>query len=54
MPRRRRAEFIREVGVDAKFGSALVQKLINVVMERGKKNIARTIVYQAMDVLSKK
>ena len=54
MPRRRQVEFIREIGVDPKFGSALIQKLINVVMERGKKNIARTIVYDAMDLLVKK
>ena len=54
MPRRRSVEFIREIGVDPKFGSALIQKLINVVMERGKKNCARTIVYEAMDLLVKK
>lgn len=54
MPRRRRAEFIREVGIDPKFGSALVQKLINIVMKRGKKNCARTIVYEAMALLVKK
>ena len=54
MPRRRQVEFIREIGVDPRFGSALVQKLINIVMERGKKNCARTIVYDAMDLLVKK
>lgn len=54
MPRRKRSEFIRDVGVDQKFGSPLVQKLINVVMRRGKKNVARTIVYEAMDILTKK
>lgn len=54
MPRRRQVEFIREIGVDPRYGSALVQKLINIVMERGKKNCARTIVYEAMDLLVKK
>ena len=54
MPRRRRVEYIREVGVDPKFGSALVQKLINVLMRRGKKDIARAIVYDAMELLVKK
>jgi len=54
MPRRRRAEFTRDIGVDEKFGSPLIQKLINVVMECGKKNVARTIVYDAMDILTKK
>jgi len=54
MPRRRQVEFVRDIGVDPKFGSMLLQKLINVVMQRGKKNCARTIVYDAMDVLVKK
>ena len=54
MPRRRRVEYIREVGVDPRFGSALIQKLINVVMRCGKKDVARSIVYEAMDLLIKK
>lgn len=54
MARRKKVEFIREIGNDVNYGSELVQKLINVVMERGKKDIARTIVYDAMDVLGKK
>ena len=33
---------------------SLSSKLINVVMGRGKKNVARTIVYDALDILSKK
>lgn len=54
MPRKRRSEFVREVGVDPRFNSPLVQKLINVVMRCGKKNVARSIVYNAMDMLVKK
>ena len=54
MPRRKRSEFVRDIGVDQKFGSPLVQKMINVVMRCGKKNVARTIVYEALDVLAKK
>lgn len=54
MPRRKRSEFIREIGVDERFKSPLVQKMINVVMERGKKTVARAIVYEAMDLLTKK
>jgi len=54
MARRKKVEFVREIGVDVKYSSELVQKLINVVMERGKKNVARAIVYDAMDLLSKK
>jgi len=54
MPRRKKAEFTREIGVDPRYGSELIQKFINVVMERGKKNTARRIVYEALDNLMKK
>jgi len=54
MPRRKSVNLKREVGVDLKYGSPLIQKFINVVMRQGKKSIARTIVYQALDVLTKK
>lgn len=54
MPRRRSVNLQRNIGVDPKYGSSLIQKLINIVMERGKKSTARAIVYDAMDVLVKK
>jgi small subunit ribosomal protein S7 len=54
MPRKRRGEFRREIGVDPKFNSPLIQKFINVVMQEGKKNVARKIVYDAMGFLVKK
>jgi small subunit ribosomal protein S7 len=54
MPRRRSGCFTREIGVDERFNSELVQRLINVVLQRGKKNVARSIVYNALDVLIEK
>jgi small subunit ribosomal protein S7 len=54
MPRRRKVIFKRDVGVDPRFGSELVQRFVNVVMWRGKKNAARKIVYEAFDELAKK
>lgn len=54
MARRKSVNFVRNIGVDPRFGSEVVQKLINTVMTCGKKNIARTIVYDAFDVLVKK
>lgn len=54
MPRRKTVSFVRDIGVDIRYNSELLQRLINVVMERGKKNVARTIVYEAMEVLEKK
>jgi len=54
MPRRKSVNFVRDIGVDPRFRSGLVQKLINIIMECGKKSIARAIVYDAFDVLAQK
>jgi len=54
MPRRKSVGLIREIGVDSRFNSPMVQRLINMIMERGKKNIARSIVYEAFDIIVKK
>ncbi len=42
------------VGPDAKYNSLKVSKFINYVMEGGKKNTARDIVYGAFDVIKEK
>lgn len=54
MARRKSVSIIREIGTDPRYNSETVQKFINVVMWRGKKNAARTIVYGAFDVLQEK
>jgi small subunit ribosomal protein S7 len=54
MPRRKSVNFKRDIGVDPRYKSPLLQKFINVVMWRGKKNAARKIVYEALDVIIKK
>ncbi len=54
MPRRKSVNFIRDIGSDARYHSETVQKLINVIMWGGRKNAARTIVYDALDILVKK
>lgn len=54
MPRRKSGCFTRDIGVDERFNSALVQRLINVVLQRGKKSLARSIVYNALDLLIEK
>ena len=38
-----------EVDPDIRFGSLEISKFINYIMERGKKNVARKIVYGAFD-----
>jgi small subunit ribosomal protein S7 len=50
MSRRRRA-VSRPIPKDAKFNSSLVTRLVNTVMERGKKSVAQRIVYGAFDEL---
>ena len=51
--RRRRAPK-RQINADPKYGDLLVSKMINVVMERGKKSLAERIVYGAFDILKEK
>lgn len=53
MSRRRQAEH-REVQEDPKYNSALVSRLINVVMRSGKKSTAQRIVYKTFDQLAEK
>jgi small subunit ribosomal protein S7 len=51
---RRRAAVKREVLPDAKFGDHIVTKFINCLMYQGKKSAAETIVYGALDRISKR
>ncbi len=51
---RRRVKNRNKPAADAVFNSEKVSKFINCVMERGKKNAARAIVYGAFDVIKEK
>lgn len=51
--RRRRAEK-RPVPEDPRYHSTLVTRLVNTVMERGKKTVAQKIVYGALDIIAQK
>ncbi|OIO60721.1 MAG: 30S ribosomal protein S7 [Verrucomicrobia bacterium CG_4_10_14_3_um_filter_43_23] len=53
MSRRRRATK-RELSPDPRFESVLVTRLVNLVMERGKKSLAQRIVYAALARVSEK
>jgi len=53
MSRRRRAEK-RPLNADPKFNSPLVTRLVNTVMERGKKSLAQRLVYGAFDRIIEK
>ncbi len=51
---RRRQAVKRPVTKDAKFNSTLVSRLVNTVMESGKKTVAQRIVYGAFDQIAEK
>jgi small subunit ribosomal protein S7 len=53
MPRRA-SPGVRPVDPDPVYGSKLVQQVINKVMVDGKKSLAERIVYDALDMLSKR
>jgi small subunit ribosomal protein S7 len=51
---RRRQATRRSVVKDAKYGSTLVSRLVNTVMNSGKKSVAQRIVYGAFDQIAEK
>ncbi len=51
---RRRQAVKRPLVLDAKFNSSLVTRLVNTVMQDGKKSIAQRIVYGAFDSITAK
>ena len=51
---RRRQAAKRPVSKDAKFGNTLVSRLVNTVMQSGKKSTAQRIVYGAFDQIAEK
>lgn len=53
MSRRRRAEK-RTLVADPKYNSPLVTRLVNTVMERGKKSVSQRLVYGAFDRIIEK
>lgn len=53
MSRRHKAEK-REINPDPKFGDLVITKFMNAVMLHGKKSVAESIVYGALDVIEVK
>jgi small subunit ribosomal protein S7 len=53
MSRRRRPE-TRTILPDPKFNSELLSKFMNMIMERGKKSVAESIIYGALDQIAAK
>jgi small subunit ribosomal protein S7 len=53
MSRRHKAEK-REINPDPKFGDLVITKFMNAIMYHGKKSVAESIVYGALDVVEQK
>jgi len=53
MPRRREVPK-RDVLPDPKFGSVRITKFVNMIMKSGKKSVAETIMYNALDRINDK
>jgi small subunit ribosomal protein S7 len=54
MPRKTTKSLVREIAPDRKYNSVRVARLINRVMLNGKKQLAETLVYDAMDIAAEK
>jgi small subunit ribosomal protein S7 len=53
MPRRREVPE-RIIPPDSKYSSALVAKFINCIMRDGKKSLAQSVLYEALDIIGEK
>lgn len=51
---RRKKKIIREIIPDPRYSNVTVAKFINYVMRKGKKSVARRVVYRTFDILEKK
>lgn len=54
MPRKKTKSLQRDIQPDRKYDSVLVQRLINKVMQDGKKRTAENLVYEAMELAAKR
>lgn len=54
MPRRKKELVKRTISADPVYHSELIQRFINVIMSCGKKNAARHIMYEALEMLEEK
>lgn len=54
MPRKKTKSLQREISPDRKYNSVLVQKLINKMMQDGKKQLAERLVYGGMELAAER
>ncbi len=51
---RRRVATKREIIPDPRFGSVMLTKFMNMIMDSGKKSVAESIIYGALEVIERK
>ncbi len=51
---RKHSNFTRDILPDPKFGSEVISRFINMVMQSGKKSVAERIVYGAIDTIEER
>jgi small subunit ribosomal protein S7 len=51
---RKHSNFARDILPDPKFGSEMITRFVNMVMESGKKSVAERIVYGAIETISER
>lgn len=54
MPRKKTKSFKRVIQPDLRYNSVLVSKMTNKIMERGKKRLAESLIYGALEEVEKK
>ncbi len=54
MAKNKPTKSVAQLAPDPKFGSKLLSKFTNCVMERGKKAVAYRIIYEALDLVSRR
>ncbi len=51
---RKKSYKIQNINPDPKYGSVIVSKFINQIMRKGKKGVARRVLYDAFDILKER
>ncbi len=54
MPRKTTKSFKRDINPDIRYNNVLVSKMINKIMQHGKKRLAERLLYSAMDEIQAK
>lgn len=51
---RKKRDFKRHVQPDPRFGDVVITQAVNIIMKSGKKSVAETALYGALDIVAKK